>query len=785
MRSCACIAFLRHCRRRLEVSDPWTSILRPVWKTYAVFSFAEVAGWFDALAQDPAPAGLERPYAWPKHREREKVVQLCLEILFKTVLPATPQAPAGSLLESCQEVFTCLHAPPAVDWKGMNESNAELLREVLHREKIDLHEFEDLCKHAVTGDLLPLARRLRHTVEDTVSFLVEARHLGLIRDLRLGRRWAHSPYERSWEVCLAPLLLRGQGIDVLTTAVLREHQRRRDEDYRDWELMLTQYVGARRDAPPTRQCLRRVLLAFLNTGEDVVDAGCGACSGCCPDGDFLPLAERAGRIIAIPPALWSGLEVVRKSVDALPAIETLRGICSFLGREDGARWRQAVYLNTQRMLREDRDSAGATALILCFIAHRWLERAENDLDQLFAGFWTKRASLGSELANLAAFTADAWPQSVTAAYWRARTAHAEDAVESLPMWEALLRLPAVPRSMVHEAASILCNGGIREYLLLMARTSADVEIAERVYGALEWVQLGSSAFARNEAIAVLDAVGTEAERAECFAGLLLAAFRHGVPGPDLLEILDRGWSRIETTVPEAALLRLLMRLTGLLATDRRWPTRLIPFLAGASAPLGAAILVHCVRVLERDGSFSEQDRDRIAAALRRIDPIQLHPTHAERLLLASADRIRPDNALSYGPIVARAGVATLEWWAQHDPLTCTMLLGCEACASQLTWTLLELIWNWAIEGQRTDVVRSTDGFASHLAGEGISAITGRTDDVPVAAGMGGKQKTTLRGWITCVRVALTSNGEALVSLSCRSVMCLVRERGNQRSAEVF
>jgi len=81
------------------------------------------------------------------------------------------------------------------------------------------------------------------------------------------------------------------------------HQRRRDEDYRDWELLLTEYVGVKTGVPrspaPAR-CLRRVLLAFLNTGEDVVDEGCGTFSNCCPDGVFLPLAERAGRIIAIP-----------------------------------------------------------------------------------------------------------------------------------------------------------------------------------------------------------------------------------------------------------------------------------------------------------------------------------------------------------------------------------------------------------------------------------------------------------------------------------------------------
>src|SRR5207244_1501842 len=126
------------------------------------------------------------------------------------------------------------------------------------------------------------------------------------------------------------------------------------------------------------------LLAFLDTGEDVVDEGCGACSTCCPDGDFLPLAERAARIVAIPPELWSRLQAIRKAVDRLPDCEVLPGICAVLARQDGTRWRQAVYLNTERMLREDRESAGATALMICLIAHGWVPYDESDLHRLFS-----------------------------------------------------------------------------------------------------------------------------------------------------------------------------------------------------------------------------------------------------------------------------------------------------------------------------------------------------------------------------------------------------------------
>jgi superfamily II DNA helicase RecQ len=702
----ACIGFLRQCRRRLEVSDPWTAARKKTaWRTYAVFSFAEVEAYFDALTRDPTPAGLPRPYAWPPRKERHKVVQLTLDVLFKTVLPATARAPAHSLLESCQEVFTGLQVPILVDWHGLEDSNADLLREVLSRESIDRREFEDLCNQAVTGDLLPLARRLRHSVEDTVSFLLEASHWQVIRDLRLGRRWGTSGYERNWEVCLSPSLLAGEGIDAVTTAVMWEHQRRRDEDYRDWELMMAEYVGLKRDASPAPRCLRRVLLAFLNTGEDVVDAGCGACSSCCPDGDFIPLAERPGRIIAIPPELWSGLEAVRNAVDAVPDIEVLRTICAFLERAEGARWRHAVYLNTERMLREDSGSVGATALLICCVAHRWLEREEIELDHLFNSLWRRWSVLGSGLARLAELTAEVCPRSVVAAYWRARTAHAEDDSQSQSCWEALLRLPGVARSHVHEAASALSEGGNPEYALLAARTSRDSEEAERAYGVLPETNLCSATFVLDEAVKALDAVGSEGDRADTFVGLVVAAHRRGAQGLDLLEILDMGWARIDFALTATTLLRLLESFKDLFVRDSRWPTRFVSFLTREeTVSLRRAILVMCVRFLEQAGSFADHDKDHIAAVLCRIDPRHLEPSHAERLLLACADRVHPGNAPKYGALVARAGVAMLEWWARNDPATCTRLLACEACACLVSWTILENIWNWAIEHQEATVV---------------------------------------------------------------------------------
>jgi Helicase conserved C-terminal domain len=608
----ACISFLRQCPRWLTLTEPRDGTHR----TYVVFSFSEAEAWFSALARDPALAGLPRPYQWPPYRERQKVVQLALEVLFKTV-PSSGQGIGCTLLESCQVVATCLRQAVEVDWHGLEDSNADLLREVLDRAGLAQKEFEALCAEAVTGDLLPLARRLGCSVGDTVEFLLEASHLRVVRNLRLGTRGACSLDERNWEVCLSPVLLRDEGLDAVITSVVREHQRRRDEDCRDWDLMLTEYVGCRESGHFPRQCLRRVLLAFLNTGEDVVDEGCGACSGCCPDGDFLPLTERGNRILTIPPELWSRMETIRKATDSLPDIETFRGICTFLGREEGVRWRRAVYLNTERMRREDSGSVGPTALLICFIAHRWLERHEDELHRLFEALWQKGSNLAPDLARLADLVAEVQP-GVVPTYWRARTVHVKDTVAGLSCWRALLQLEGLPRSFLHEAASALAVSGDLQAALLVSRTSSTAQEACTAYGMLQAVDLASATFLHDESAAILDTAGSAQLRAETFAGLLLAAHRCGAAGRDLVQILDTAWHRIETALVEETLGLLLQQLARPLAADGRWSGRLLYCLAEEKAAvLQTSVLECCARFLEQGGRFTEGDTGRIASALCR------------------------------------------------------------------------------------------------------------------------------------------------------------------------
>jgi hypothetical protein len=404
-------------------------------------------------------------------------------------------------------------------------------------------------------------------------------------------------------------------VDEIVTRVAGEHRRRREEDYRDWELLLREYVGVREDGTWAPKCLRRVLLAFLNTGEDVVDEGCGACSTCRPRGDFLPLGERARRIIAIPPELWSAMKEVGRALDELPRIEALRHICAFLKRQEGVRWRHSVYLNTERMLREDARGVGATALVICLLSHGWVEPDDRRLEQLFELLGQRLPAAGGGLAALASLAAEAQPGSVTLAYWRAKWTAAEDAGAGRGCWRDLLALEGVPRQRVHEAARALAAGGGLGDALLAARTSRSAEDACSAYRAIPPLDLASTAVILDEAVAVFAAAGSDSERAETFAGLLLAAAQRGAAGADLVEVLDLFWPQAQAALSDETLALLVRAFTPACVGDGRWPGRFLSLPGrGRPGPLQGAVLAFGARCLAQGGRLTAPEQDALAAA---------------------------------------------------------------------------------------------------------------------------------------------------------------------------
>jgi hypothetical protein len=103
--------------------------------------------------------------------------------------------------------------------------------------------------------------------------------------------------------------------------------------------------------------------------------------------------------------------------------------------------------------------------------------------------------------------------------------------------------------------------------------------------------------------------------------------------------------------------------------------------------------------------LTNAQRARIAVALAAIDPSQLPPDHLRRLLESVLDLIPPHNAAAYGPCFARAGAHSLEQLAERNPESCVGLLRSAACARHASRAVLKRLWDWAVDRQRSDLVR--------------------------------------------------------------------------------
>jgi hypothetical protein len=729
-----CVSFLRHCRHRLTLGQGKDR------RTYVIFSFDEVQAF---LRSDPGSP----TYSWPEraakrwfdrpkptsgrewgliqiltrgadYQHRQKVVERTLEILFKTVVPAT----GGTLLESCQRVETCLWKPLRVDWKKLEDTNADHLRGILDRAHLSEEEFRALCDPRRTADLLPLAVRLDCSLEETVQFLRDASQLGVIKDLSLGTRsWVrHEPDDdewleyagawdysresgeklprhlwnrpRAWEVCLSPVLLMG-GADLhdALQEVGVEHGERRCKDEQDFEHMLAEYVTG-------RQCLRKVLLAFLNTGEDIVDQGCGACTSCCGEGEFIPLEERDARILRFPNALWPRLEEVRRSVDALPEPQTFMKICAFLAEDAGERWREAVRLNVQAMLMTDRDSAGATALLLCLVARGWAEGGESEVERLLQNLWRRRATLGTRLNELAVMMADNSPNSAALTYWCARLTSEQDRGSSSLLWKRLFNITGVPRERLREAAATLTTDGEEGYSWWAARLSSTLDEAISAYQSAIGDTLPSSSRLCQELAHIVAAPGEAQERSETFVGLVAAAARRGVAKAMLMPVIKKAWPSVCTGLSDEALCVLLEEFAGDFLDDLEWVRALYPLLKGSCSPLlRGAILSFYGQCLAARQSLSGVTPEQVAEPLSRSDCSQMKSTEQYSLLEYVTCGLSPSAALAFAALAALASPEQRDRLARLNPDLWAVWLSAEGNHSLISLDLLDSLWRGALD----------------------------------------------------------------------------------------
>lgn len=358
-------AFLRTVGRSVEVPRDGEGAV----DRYLYFTNDEAIHFFDQCTSNPSLAGLDRPYSWPPFERREPRgfesgehgaildrghVYKCktdylgriLAVLYR-IRPDVPRMGRRlAFLENVQETGACLRNPQMRDWDATKDSNAHF-GDVLRSSGVTHQQFQDAL---ASGDLLPLARRLRMPVSELTALLSDMKYCeGRFNDLGhwqsdlLDYWWIEAPkfgpaagldslsawreyagartrafaplaWERAkkqkrahrsvddwfnwkeltspvgWEVLLGPAF-GGQDFDTYLEAFMQLHDERQQNDWASYYRLLTDYVGIDTDGGignwrKPAKCLRSVLLGYLKSYEVILDGNCLSCNSCVPDEQF-------------------------------------------------------------------------------------------------------------------------------------------------------------------------------------------------------------------------------------------------------------------------------------------------------------------------------------------------------------------------------------------------------------------------------------------------------------------------------------------------------------------
>lgn len=290
-----------------------------------------------------------------------------------------------AFLESVQETGARVHINESTfkcNWPAIYHSNA-YFGEILRKRQVTESEFGAAIR---SENLLAFAKRLNLTIKELVSILndiklaegrfVNGRWQGDLlnftfisaplfgpasnkTDLQAWRDYAGA-YRRSptpkenakrnrrdkptiddyfswkevsksigWEVLPGPAF--ETDFPEFLKSFMQLHDERKQNDWASYYRLLTDYIGVRDDGsiPPNsgqRDCLRSVLLGYLESYEVVVDGQCYSCSHCVPDGNYekYEWEKREKAVTRMKPGLVSLFKELKEYEDNFPPPDTVR-----------------------------------------------------------------------------------------------------------------------------------------------------------------------------------------------------------------------------------------------------------------------------------------------------------------------------------------------------------------------------------------------------------------------------------------------------------------------------
>lgn len=150
-------------------------------------------------------------------------------------------------------------------------------------------------------------------------------------------RYKDSPL-KGWEVKLGNVDSARLDLDECVAKFSQEHLRRKKNDFDSYHRLLTHYIGTGPDgnlkSRSERECLRAIMLGYLDTNEVVNGDNCYSCTRCVSNQMFETSLEKRKQIVVnLDPEIAKLLEYFSSKRDRLDDFEKLEGFWALVARE--------------------------------------------------------------------------------------------------------------------------------------------------------------------------------------------------------------------------------------------------------------------------------------------------------------------------------------------------------------------------------------------------------------------------------------------------------------------
>lgn len=140
--------------------------------------------------------------------------------------------------------------------------------------------------------------------------------------------WKEVNSAKGWEISIGAAFSNEIDFEKYVQAFMTLHNQREANDWASYHRLLTDYVGVNEDGTLRKgeeknDCLRSVLLGYLETYEVIVGDTCYSCSRCVRDGNFNhnTLEKRRSVIVKMSPKSIELFDLLKEHVDIFPSIK--------------------------------------------------------------------------------------------------------------------------------------------------------------------------------------------------------------------------------------------------------------------------------------------------------------------------------------------------------------------------------------------------------------------------------------------------------------------------------